>query len=131
MQVADGRRTDNYSGIAAQTFTDQVFMQRGRGEGGINIHPLIAEAFRIVKDEQDSSKWPDMESSIKTKSTVANVFFGIAGAAAVTAVILYFVEGGSEREAPSSGTRTSRNWTLTAGPTAVGEGGQVGFGMQF
>jgi hypothetical protein len=99
---------------------------------GMGVGIAAAVEYGDYKDEQDSSKWPDMESSIKTKSTVANVFFGIAGAAAVTAVILYFVEGGTEeRPAPAGGRRSARKWTLTGGPTAAGGGGQVSFGMQF
>ena len=45
----------------------------------------------------------ELEDSIGTKSTVANVMFGVAGALAVTSVVLFFVEGrGASRERPAA-----------------------------
>ncbi len=41
--------------------------------------------------------------SLQTRMTAANVFWGLAGAAAVTAGILFFVEGRSVAIAPMAG----------------------------
>jgi hypothetical protein len=41
----------------------------------------------------------ELAGSIRTKSTAANVMFGVAGAMAVASVVLFFVEGRGSREA--------------------------------
>lgn len=93
---------------------------------GISAHVDYA---RYKDDTTPSSDYPDLESGISAKSTAANVMFGLAGGLAVTAVVLYLVEGpssaGERAQAPSGG-----RW-LVVGPTGDGSGGQLGLGTTF
>ena len=44
---------------------------------------------------------------MKSKATAANVFFAASGALAVTAVVLFFVEGRGAAERPAVSARTA------------------------
>jgi len=89
----------------------------------------LADYSTYKDDTTPASDFPDLEDGINTKATVANVFFGLAGAAAVATAILYFVEGGHD-ERPAHAAAPAGRW-FSAAPAAHGQGGQVVFGTQF
>jgi hypothetical protein len=70
--------------------------------GGISLASLaVAVGFGAVAERdyeefqktESAKRYDDLKGSIPRDSTVANVMFGVAGAFAVTAVVLFFVEG--------------------------------------
>jgi PEGA domain len=55
------------------------------------------------QEEIDPARWDELKSSGQTKATAANVMFGVGGALAAGAVVLFFLEGRSpERDASAT-----------------------------
>ena len=52
--------------------------------------------FEASTTEEDYNR---LKSSVKRQSTIANVSYGVAGALAITSIILFFVEGKAEKKA--------------------------------
>ena len=64
------------------------------GGVGMGLGISASSEYGEYKDPATSvSRYPELEDSIETKSTAANAMFGVAGGLALTAVVLYFVEG--------------------------------------
>lgn len=64
------------------------------GAVGVGIGVSAQSDYSTYKDsETPSSQYAGLEDDISAKATTANVMFGVAGALAVTTVVLYFVEG--------------------------------------
>jgi tetratricopeptide (TPR) repeat protein len=70
--------------------------------------------------------------SVKTRALVADVLFGVAGAAAVTAVVLFFLEGRADRAATEEGTQDSSvSRRLRIAPVAGAGTYGLSAGLQF
>ena len=95
------------------------------GAVGMGLGISASGEYGEYKEAETSvSRYPELEDSIRTKSIAANAMFGVAGGLAVTAAVLFFVEGHlagrAERRASAP-----RWW---AGP---GAGGQLNVGGRF
>lgn len=54
------------------------------------------------QEKTDPARWDELKSSGQTKATAANVMFGVGGALAAGAVVLFFLEGRSPERAASA-----------------------------
>ena len=89
------------------------------GAAGLGVYLSARSRHDEFIDKRDSApvaELEDLRDDISTRLTVSGVLTGVAGAAAVTAVVLLLVEGRSpeHREAADRGAR----WTV--GPTGIG-----------
>jgi hypothetical protein len=93
------------------------------GVVGMGLGISASSDYRDYKSKDTSpSQWADYENRINTKSTTANVFFGITGGLVVTAAVLFLVEGMLERPSKRH---------ATAAPGLSGGAGRVSLGTSF
>ena len=91
--------------------------------GGALMGASAQSKFSELEDRCAPACSDEEVDSVATRVTGANVMFGLAGAAAVTAVILFFVEGRSasgKQESTSSALRLKVRPVLGSGVMGLG-----------
>lgn len=73
----------------------------------------------VASGRRDEVRRQELESAIESKALGANVLFGVAGALALTSVVLYFVEGRAAPRPPAATAAAVSSYRIHAvvGPT--------------
>lgn len=77
---------------------------------GIGFGVVSRSTFKDYQASTTGEDYDRLRAKVKQQSTIANVSFGVAGALAVTAVVLFFVEGKTEQK-----TKAAVNWQPVVG----------------